>query len=330
MTWQRGGSGARLSQIVTGSKTLDNELAQQTSTDSSPTGSVVAFVAMSNSAAMSQQWATLIAMYVESLKAIGRPPTTIGLRKAQLSQMARSLDCAPAAVTEDHIVRWFGSKMWEKETRRSYRSTVRGFFSYLHEHGDIESDPAANLKPIALDTPQPRPAPDYAWDTAIREATARVDLMARLAGEAGLRRGEVARVRTEDLDDSGSGPRLLVHGKGAKDRLIPISNALADRIRAGAAGHTPGAPASGWLFPTVRLTGDHLSPAAVGDLVSEVLPDGWTMHTLRHRFATRAYRATRNLRAVQILLGHASIATTQRYLAVDDDEMRAAMLGAAA
>lgn len=282
------------------------------------------------SAAVPQQWAALISLYVESQRAIGRPPTTIGLRKAQLSQMARSLDCPPSAVTEDLITRWFGSKVWEKETRRSYRSTVRGFFAFLHEHGDIDADPAANLKPIALDTPQPRPAPDFAWDLAIRNATARVELMARLAGEAGLRRGEVAQVRTEDIDDSGDGPRLLVHGKGAKDRLIPISNTLADRIRVGAAGHTPGAPADGWLFPTVRLTGGHLSPAAVGDLVSEVLPGGWTMHTLRHRFATRAYRATRNLRAVQILLGHASIATTQRYLAVDDDEVRAAMLGAAA
>ncbi|WP_241666389.1 tyrosine-type recombinase/integrase [Mycobacterium marseillense] len=45
------------------------------------------------------------------------------------------------------------------------------------------------------------------------------------------------------------------------------------------------------------------------------------MHTLRHRFATRG---TRNLRAVQTLVGHASIATTERYTAVDDDEIRAA------
>ena len=74
--------------------------------------------------------------------------------------------------------------------------------------------------------------------------------------------------------------------------------------------------------------GGHLSPAWVGELVAGVLPAGYTMHTLRHRFVSRAYRGTRNLRAVQTLLGHASIATTERYLAVDDDEIRAAMLAA--
>jgi integrase/recombinase XerC len=59
-----------------------------------------------------------------------------------------------------------------------------------------------------------------------------------------------------------------------------------------------------------------------------VLPNGWTLHTLRHRFATRAYRGSRNLRAVQVLMGHSSIATTERYLACDDNEIRAAMLSA--
>lgn len=89
-----------------------------------------------------------------------------------------------------------------------------------------------------------------------------------------------------------------------------------------------------------RETGDHpaeyrkhtFGPAhgarTVGRLVAAALPDRWTMHTLRHRFATRAYRGTRNLRAVQTLLGHASIATTERFTAVDDDEIRAAAMAA--
>jgi integrase len=50
--------------------------------------------------------------------------------------------------------------------------------------------------------------------------------------------------------------------------------------------------------------------------------------TLRHRFVSRAYRGTPNLRAVQVLLGHQSIATTERYCAVDDSEIRAAMMAA--
>jgi site-specific recombinase XerD len=61
-----------------------------------------------------------------------------------------------------------------------------------------------------------------------------------------------------------------------------------------------------------------------------VLPGEWTMHTLRHRFSSRAYRGARNLRAVQMLLGHSSIATTERYCAVDDSEIRAAMMAAGA
>lgn len=173
----------------------------------------------------------------------------------------------------------------------------------------------------------PRPAPDAAWLWALEHARPRVELMLRLAAEAGLRRAEVAQVHDDDLDTIG--PRLLVHGKGARDRVIPISESLAGQIAAGPRGHTPSdRSTSGYLFP--NYSGGHLAPITVGLLITDVLPEGWTMHTLRHRFATRAYRATRNLRAVQMLLGHASVATTQRYLAVDDDEIRAAMLGAAA
>ena len=162
----------------------------------------------------------------------------------------------------------------------------------------------------------PRPTPDLVWREALMAAEPRVALMMRLAAEAGLRRGEVAQVHTRDLIDSVDGTQLLVHGKGGKQRIVPLGDSLAGAIRVQA-------PADGWVFPNDSGT-DHLTAPWVGCLVRDTLPCGWTMHSLRHRFASRAYRGTRNLRAVQILLGHESVGTTQRYTAVDDDELRAA------
>lgn len=155
----------------------------------------------------------------------------------------------------------------------------------------------------------------------------RTKIMLRLAAELGLRRAEVAAVHAQHLEDEDSGPILRVKGKGGKIRRIPVSDDLANIIEDGARSYDPHSPRGGFLFPG-RIDG-HLSPRYVGELCAEAMPGVWTMHTLRHRFATRAYRGTRNLRAVQELLGHSSVATTQRYTAVDEDELRAAMMAAA-
>lgn len=137
---------------------------------------------------------------------------------------------------------------------------------------------------------------------------------------------EVTQAHYRDLIESIDGAQLPVLGKSGKNRVVPIGDSLAEQLRKGAVGHTPGMPERGWLLPTG--VGGHLSAQHIGQLVRRVLPDGYTMHTLRHRFATRAYRGRPNLRAVQVLLGHASIATTERYTAVDDSEIRAAMAAA--
>jgi site-specific recombinase XerD len=73
----------------------------------------------------------------------------------------------------------------------------------------------------------------------------------------------------------------------------------------------------------------HLTSGYVSKLVSDALPPGWTAHTLRHRFASVAYSADRDIRAVQELLGHASVATTQIYTAIPKDALRRAVNAAA-
>src|SRR5690606_9226779 len=128
------------------------------------------------------------------------------------------------------------------------------------------------------------------------------------------RRAEIARVQSADLVDG----LLYVHGKGGKGRLVPII----DPGLRGAIGR-----ADGWLFPS--RAGAHLSPQYVGKLMSDARPDAWTAHTLRHRFATKAYAGTRDVLAVGRVLGHARPETTQRYVQLPTDALHDVVAAAA-
>jgi integrase/recombinase XerC len=265
-------------------------------------------------------WTAMIDDYLTTLAAAGMTAPTIKLRRSQLDRLARDLGGTPADVTGETLVDWLGKQSgWAIETRRGARSAARLFFVWAYKVRRIPVHIADDLPKIRQRAASARPAPDEVWRQALSVADARTTLILRLAAEAGLRRAEISRVHVQDLTDTLDGAQLLVHGKGDKQRVVPISDSLAELIR------TTGSAAS-WLFP--NSFGDPITANHIAKIAQKVLPDGWTLHTLRHRFATRAYRGSRNLRAVQTLLGHSSIATTERYLAVDDDEIRAAMLSA--
>ncbi|WP_079614575.1 tyrosine-type recombinase/integrase [Mycobacteroides abscessus] len=270
-------------------------------------------------------WQPLVDRFLTHLQGIGRPRTTVSTRRAQLHRIARGLGMPPAAVTQDDVTDWFAEQSWSPETRRAHRSAAVAFFTWAHKRGETANvaDEFPKIKPAE---PAPRPAPERAWKESILAATPRVTVMLRLAREVGMRRAEVAQAHTDDLIDGMDGWQLLVHGKGNKNRIVPIPDHVADLVLAGAAGHTEGADATGYLFP--GNDNGHLSARRVGELCAEALPGIWTMHALRHRYATNAYRGTRNIRAVQKLLGHSSVATTERYTVVDDAELRAAAMSA--
>jgi integrase len=224
----------------------------------------------------------------------------------------------PRQLTLSLIVELFAERDWSNEHRKGVRCSLISFLDYCLSNGIVDSNPAVLLPKVPGETPKPRPAPDDVWRDLLEQAAPRERLMARLAGEAGLRRAEVARAKRDDLVHDRGGWALIVLGKGAKQRVVPITDNLAAAIMA----HTD----HGWLFPSVD--GGHVTPGWVGTMISRLMPPGVTMHQLRHRYASRGYAGTKDLRAVQTALGHASVATTQRYTAVTHDDVRAVSVAA--
>jgi len=266
-----------------------------------------------------RRWNEAIDGWQEWLSAADRPPTTLYLRRYQLERFAaQHTDLDPYAVTLDDITAWLAGHDWATETRRSYRAAVRSFYGWAHTTGRTDHNPAGLLPPIRRAEGRPRPTPLAVIRRALLDAPPRTRLMVLLAARQGLRRGEIARVHKDDLSADLTGWSLRVHGKGRRERIVPLDDDVAVAIFEW--------PQDGYLFPG-QVDG-HLSPARVGELVSEVLGPGWATHSLRHRFATNAYAGARDLFAVQTMLGHQSPETTRRYVQLPSDSLREAVRAA--
>lgn len=265
-------------------------------------------------------WVEAIEEWAVALRAAGRSPASIETRTEHMRRFARQTGAAaPGAVSAGQITAWAGRQEWARETRRSHYASLRAFYSWAVDAQLVDENPAGALPAVKPGPAVPRPATDRTYREALAAADGRGHVILRLAGEAGLRRGEIARVRRRDLIDDLGGVTLVVHGKGDRTRFVPLSPSLGREVmqRIGA---------GDWLLPSPG--GGHMTARHVGKLGSRCLPEGVTLHQLRHRFATVVNRETRDLLSVQRLLGHASVATTQRYVAVDDGVLRAAALTA--
>lgn len=264
-------------------------------------------------------WDLALADWQKFLEARGLPKTTVDLRLYHVRRFSTSV-VSPWLVTADDLIGWFAAHSdWKPNTRRGYRASLRTFYAWAMTSGRTSHSPAAALPPIQLPRPKPRPAPDDAIAWAIMWADTRAALAIRLAAHCGMRRTEVAKAATTDVEADLLGYSLRVEGKGGHVRMVPLPNDLAREILA--------AP-EGWLFPSP--TGSHLTPHHLGKIISRHLPDGYTTHNLRHSAGTKAYQGTKDLRAVQEFLGHAKPETTAIYTQVSNEDVRAAMMAAAA
>lgn len=248
----------------------------------------------------------VIDQYAAWCDAVGKCASSTYIRTRYLRRLDAHVDLLTASETD--LVTWMAAHQWAPETRRSVRSALLCFYTWAQVHKLRDDNPVVNLPPVRVPPPCPRPASDSAVRAARIRATASQRLMLDLAALAGLRRAEIAGVRREDLD----GDLLRVKGKGGRTRVIPVPADLAARLLA-----CPAGP----IFP--GRFGGCTHPDHVGRTLSRLLGPGLTAHSLRHRFATRAYEGTRDILALQELLGHSSPETTRRYVRVSMEALRA-------
>lgn len=211
-------------------------------------------------------------------------------------------------------------------------SVLRNFFRWLDRQGLVHNPHVAALRTPKLPRAVPKPLSEP-------DAAAAIDAIEHLSEEpwiaardtallmllygAGLRIDEALSLDRRILPLSES---LTVLGKGRKQRVVPL---LAD-VRAAIADYVTRCPyqpgADGPLF--VGAKGKRLQAGVVQKQIRKLrgwlgLPETATPHALRHSFATHLLAAGGDLRAIQELLGHASLSTTQRYTAVDAERILA-------
>lgn len=261
-------------------------------------------------------WGDLLAGWAAELRAAGAGPGTVRLRTSHLRQFAR-LNPDPLAAGRADLVAWLAREQWAPETRKSHRSSLTGFYGWCAAAGHLPASPAAGLRPVRVPPPAPRPADDDDIVTARLAADPDVALMIRLASEAGLRRAEVARVHTGDLELGG----LRVHGKGGVTRVVTLPRDLRAELARRPAG---------WVFPSPARPGRPVTPGHVGRRISALLPDGVTPHMLRHAWATALHDEGLDVADIRPQAGHASIRTTQLYVHVRPERARPAVEAAAA
>jgi integrase/recombinase XerC len=212
---------------------------------------------------------------------------------------------------------------------------VRSFARFLERNGKGKVGALAAVRAPKVPRSLPKPltvnSAKQVSDADVRAGEARPQwvlardaaVLALLYG-SGLRISEALSLKRKDVPVPRQGDVLLVTGKGNKQRMVPVlQNVLelvADYLKLCPAEIAPDAP----LFIGAR--GGPLSPRIVQLAMERLrgalgLPDSATPHALRHSFATHLLARGGDLRAIQELLGHASLSTTQIYTAVDSDRL---------
>lgn len=217
-------------------------------------------------------------------------------------------------------------------TRARHLSAVRSLFAYLARHHGVTNPAPSLLGRPRIRAPAPRALTPAQATELVDEIggehsdprwQARDTALFTLLYGAGLRIAEALSLNVGAVGTAGA-TGLRVLGKGSKERIVPLLPAVQQALAAWLRLHPSGA-SDAPLFIGAR--GARLDPAVARKTMRDYrrhagLPEHASPHALRHSFATHLLGGGADLRAIQELLGHASLSTTQRYTSVDAAGLR--------
>jgi site-specific recombinase XerD len=262
---------------------------------------------------------TLFAAYQQGK---GLMPRTIANRDYMLRALERGTSTRLERISLHDLRAWIGRGI-SKTSMQTERNCYQAFFRFLVEDELRSDDPTQRLAKIRAPRARPRPFTSDQIDGMLGSgAYRRTRAMILLARYQGFRASEVAAVHGDDFDlESGL---LQVTGKGGKRSVLPLHPAIAELALT--------MPGDTWWFPARKSNEGHIHSKSVSDLMRKaknrtgIKNERLTGHSLRHSYGTDLVRAGVDLRTVQELMRHESLATTQIYTAIDDEQMRAGII----
>jgi integrase/recombinase XerD len=260
---------------------------------------------------------------------------------AWLGARGRDFTNAARADVEAYLVHCDAQGL-SRATRARRLSAIKQLYRFAFDEGWREDNPAIQIRGPGRDKRLPKTLTTEEVDrllTAARDhgrtATERTrnTCLVELLYATGMRVTELVSLPVSAV--RGDPRMLLIRGKGDKERMVPLSTParaamtdwLAVRDAEEEAARIRGKPASRFLFPSRGKLG-HLTRNRFYLLIKEIAvaggvsPDKVTPHTLRHAFATHLLAGGADLRAIQTLLGHADLATTEIYTHVLDARLK--------
>lgn len=219
--------------------------------------------------------------------------------------------------SREHVLAFIGGT-GHPRTRNRKLGDLRAFYRFALAYRYAHSDPTLGIGRVR----EPRSLPRPLTRTEVRDLLVGAAMVSQRAytivavlAFAGLRREEAVTLTWGEVDLAGRTVRVL--GKGNKERVVPIPAPLVQAL----AGWRYRTDHSAWLFPSTQRDGEHMSAITlwkdVADAAMVAKLRGVTPHRLRHSYATEVLRLTSDVASVQVLLGHASLASTQVYAKVE-------------